>query len=153
MRKLVLMCVVFFFGMMSLFAQKVEKVKKHKKAFITKRLDLTESESIAFWPVYDKFDENIYKLRVTDRKAYTKQIKEKGGVDNLTDIEAETILRELNALQEKLHHLEKEKYTALSQIISAKKMLKLHRSERAFRKKLLKKMKNNKAKPEGFQKE
>jgi len=41
----------------------LEKIRADKKLLVAANLDLTETEAKAFWPVYDKFQDELFLLR------------------------------------------------------------------------------------------
>jgi hypothetical protein len=43
--------------------EKRERIKALKVAFITEKLELTESEAQKFWPIYNTFEENMHNFR------------------------------------------------------------------------------------------
>src|SRR5258706_16201427 len=67
MKKLIVVCIALlpFF----LFAQPPrEKVEAFKIGFLTKRLNLTPDEAKNFWPVYNKFQDELEKARKQRRE-------------------------------------------------------------------------------------
>lgn len=125
------------------FAQKkggFERIKAQKVAYITDELDLTSQEAEKFWPIYNSFEKKIHQLRVVDRKAMIEKIDQKGGIDQLTDKEVKKMSLELIERREAIFKTKKEKNEKLSQVLSAKKFLKLQVSEKGFNKRMLKKL-------------
>ena len=120
--------------------QRFEKIKAHKTAFITNQVGLTSAEAEKFWPVYNKYEKQLHQLRVVDRKKLLKGIVDKGGIENISEAEAQSISNKIDTLKDDIHQLEKDKYKELQKVLSAKKILKLHRAERDFHKELLKKL-------------
>jgi len=45
-----------------------EKVRADKKLFVAANMDLTESEAKAFWPVYEKYQDELFLLRARTAK-------------------------------------------------------------------------------------
>lgn len=134
---------ILFLSASTVFAQKpqrFEKIKAHKTAFITNNIDLTSTEAEKFWPVYNKYEKELHQLKVVERRKLLKGIVENGGIDKLSEAEAQNISNKIETLKDDIHQLEKEKYKKLQKVLSAKKILKLHRAERDFHKELLKRL-------------
>jgi len=75
----------------------VEKVRADKKLFIAGNMQLTEAEAKAFWPVYEKYQDELFLLRARTLKlisdyaeAYRKMTNDtaKGLLDEYMAIEA-----------------------------------------------------------------
>jgi len=74
-----------------------EKIQADKKLFVAANMELTESEAKAFWPVYEKYQDELFLLRARSVKlisdyadSYEKMSNEKGKklLDELMIIEA-----------------------------------------------------------------
>jgi len=74
---------------------KREQLKAHKAAYITQKLDLSSKEAEEFWPVYNAYEKKYYQLRVLNNREVRKKIKNKGGIDALTEKESKDILSKL----------------------------------------------------------
>ncbi|MCF6223110.1 MAG: sensor of ECF-type sigma factor [Flavobacteriaceae bacterium] len=129
----------FLFCISSLNAQhdKREKLKAHKAAYITQKLNLSSKEAEEFWPVYNAYEKKYFQLRVLNNREVRKKIKNKGGVDALTEKESNNLLSKYTDNEQLILTLKKELYVSLKNIISAKKILKLTRAEHEFNRKLL----------------
>ena len=145
MKKLILLSAFLVLSTL-IFAQDFEKIKAHKVAHLTEELSLSPEEAEKFWPVYNKYDEQLHEYRVIQRNVVVKQIKEKGGIDKLTDKEASKLLQQFSENRDAIMKTEKEKQEALMKILTPKKMLKLIKAERGFRNKLMKRLKSKKEK-------
>ena len=51
-----------------------EKIKALKVSFITEKLELTSNEASKFWPIYNKFETERYKLYHVKRAEMKKKI-------------------------------------------------------------------------------
>lgn len=122
-------------------AERNEKIKAIKVAFITSELNLTESEKQSFWPVYDKHEEDEKALR-EKHKEFRKKNKGKS-IDEMTDSEVEEIIDNGILLKEERLALDKSFNNNLKSVLPIKKVLKFHKSQRKFKRKLLKRMKGN----------
>jgi hypothetical protein len=129
---------LFLFISTTLTAQQFDKVKALKTAFITDRLELTPLEAENFWPVYNQYEKDLHELQVTERMKLLGRILENGGVDKLSNEEADRLLTKLLKLQTDIQHIEVEKFKALKKIIPAQKVLKLLKAEEQFKRELFK---------------
>jgi hypothetical protein len=50
--------------------ERAEKVEALKIGFLTQRLDLTTDEAKSFWPVYNKFQDEMEKIRKQRRESF-----------------------------------------------------------------------------------
>lgn len=123
-------------------AEKREKIKAMKIAYLTEELSLTEDEAQAFWPVYNSHADQIKALR-KEHRSLREKFKGKS-IDDLTDQEAtELVDGEMN-FREKKFNIEKQFNADLKSVLPVKKVLKFHKAERKFKRKLLKKMRKGK---------
>lgn len=114
-----------------------ERIKALKTAYITNALNLTPQEAEKFWPIYNDYSEKINELRFVNMKQLLFKVKSEGGIDNLSDNEAEKIVKELMDIEMKMA-VEKEKlYKNLTGVLPAKKRIKLYRAEQSFGRELL----------------
>ncbi len=120
-------------------AKRQEKVKAMKIKFITKELSLTESESQAFWPVYNKHEDDLKALREKNKEV-RKKYKGKS-IDEMTDAEATEVVDNGMLLREQKLALDKSFHNDLKSVLPIKKVLKFHKAQRKFKRKLLKRMK------------
>ncbi len=122
----------------TLFAQSQEQIDKfneERKIYFTEKLELTESESKAFWPLFEDFQNRKMKLVEDERNTYGYVHK---NFDNLTDDEIKAILEKVYKLKEEQLQLEKEYYQKkFHEVLPAKKVLKLGKVEWDFRRHLI----------------
>ena len=67
----------------------VEKVRADKKLFVAKNMQLTTDEAKKFWPIYDKYQEELFLLRTRTQKMindYAKAYKTKMTNDIAKDL-------------------------------------------------------------------
>ncbi len=126
----------------SAWAQDNDRIKALKIAFITERLQLTESEAQQFWPIYNKFEEENLKLR-RDLIGKYRDLDFK----NLTEEEAKMHLDVITADDDKRHHLKQQFIRDLRNVLPAKKIIMLKATEDAFKKRMMERLKNHR---EGF---
>jgi len=147
-KKTYILTLVFaLFIRIQLFSQEREsneKIKALKVSYITEKLALTSQEASKFWPVYNTFEKERYQLFHVERAEMKKKIDSLGGVDNLTENQAESFTNDMLAL-EKLNFETNVRYqNTLKKVISYKKIVKLQIVERDFNRQLFRRYKNRK---------
>lgn len=140
MRKVLLIAVFISISMMQLFAQRNEneRIKVLKTAFITNTLDLSSKEAEKFWPIYNEYSKTIHKVKNQKNRELRRQVREKGGIDNISDTEAKKLLKEHINIDINIFEAKKALNSKLDGIIPPKKILKLFKAENDFNKELLK---------------
>tara|TARA_R110002124_G_scaffold88041_1_gene226240 strand:- start:8693 stop:9157 length:465 start_codon:yes stop_codon:yes gene_type:complete len=123
-----------------------KKIKALKISLFTEKLALTSQEASKFWPVYNKFEKERYQLYHVERAKMKKKIDDLGGIDKLTENQAEAFTKDMLAL-EKLDYETNVRYlNALKKVISYKKIVKLQMAERDFNRQLIRRYRNRKSK-------
>ncbi|SHI97635.1 hypothetical protein [Pseudozobellia thermophila] len=133
-----ILLVAFLFATSLFHAQdkhKKDKIRSLKIAFITERLDLSSKEAQAFWPLYNKYEEDREALRRREVSEIRSKIRD---TDVLSEDEAKSILKKYLSFEEKEEEIERDYLNAVSKVITAKKTLLLLRSEEEFKKHLIK---------------
>ncbi|MDO4781762.1 MAG: hypothetical protein Q4A09_00925 [Capnocytophaga felis] len=136
--------ILFLFVNLSVFSQKednYERIKTLKIGYITEKIELTPGEAKVFWPVYEKYNENLHNLHCQMRSCRKKGYQRKS---DLTEKEALEILKKDDELADKIWQVNKEKDKELLKIISAKKLLLLKDAEKEFHRNLINHYKNAK---------
>jgi hypothetical protein len=132
---------VSFNGMGTLQAQTQEQIKKfneERKSYFTEKLELTEAEGQAFWPLYEDFTNRKMKLMEDERNAYGYAHK---NADNLSDEEIKETLAKTFRLKEEQLQLEKDYYqNKFMTALPATKVMKLGKVEWDFRRQLMRKL-------------
>jgi len=144
-RKPTKLIAVFFlatvFGLGSLMAQTQEQIdqfNQERKAYFTEKLELTDAESRAFWPLYEDFANRKMKLVEDERNAYAYAHKNAG---HLSDKEVRETLATTFRLKEEQLALEKDFYqNKFMTVLPAQKVMKLGKVEWDFRRYLMKKL-------------
>jgi hypothetical protein len=109
-----------------------DKVEALRVAFISKKLELTTTESEKFWPVYNEYNDKIKAIRKNLRLSFKK------GLDNMSDKEMEDLyVVEIKSKQAEAEQF-KEYSDKLKLIIGTKKTLKLRIAEVEFKKEIIK---------------
>jgi len=123
----------FAFGQRPDRAEIKEKLEAQKIAFITDRLDLSPNEAKAFWPIYDEFQEKEHELR--------SQTRPPRRIEDLSDEEALSFLKTSLKNEEAIQKVRTEYTERFLEVLSAKKVLQLHRAEMDFRREVIEKIK------------
>lgn len=95
-----------------------EKLKALKVAHITEQLNFSTKEAEAFWPVYNNFEAEKHKLRETSTAK-----RNDVDLEKLTDKDAETLIKEMQALEQEKVQSYKVYIDKLSKIIGYKKIV------------------------------
>ena len=140
MKKLVLSLAILLFATITVVAQgnNRDRIRALKTAHITNALSLTSSEAEKFWPVYNAYDLKIHKLKVIDRQQLNRKLRAAGGIDAISEAEADKILQQYIDIEYNIANENKKLHKDLTGIISSKKMIKLKKAEQSFNKELLK---------------
>lgn len=135
-----LLCVCF-----SMYSQQREgrkKVKVLKVSYITEKLNLTEKEAEKFWPIYNKYEKRMHEAYARKKAILKRDIKNSGGIDNLTERQAEDVAKNILELKKVIVKQHAKLQEELSKVISYKKIVKLEVSEREFERQLFRRYKN-----------
>ena len=117
-----------------------EKAKAQKVAYITSQLELTESESQKFWPIYNEYQAE----REGVRKAMDIQFSK-----NLSDKEAEDLMYKVLDFKSKEIDIQKKYIQKMKSAIPARKIAQLFKAEKEFKEKVISNMKERrKGRPE-----
>jgi len=149
MKKNILFIWILFFGLNNLEAQnndKHENFRAYKIAYITQQLDLSPTEAEKFWPLYNEFGKQFYQLKVIQTRDMKMKIKENGGIDNLSEAEANEYVTILLDSEKEIVKLKMKYYDQLKNVISPNKILKLYNAETGFNRRLLSEFRKNKSK-------
>ena len=143
MKKISFILLIALISLQSFAQQKArEKIKAMKTAFITNALDLSAKEAQQFWPVYNEYDKKIYTLKILKTRELTKKMRAVGGVNQLSDNEANIILSEFIEIDFNVAKAKQELQQKLKNIVSGKKIILLFKAEQDFNKKLLRDFRN-----------
>jgi len=118
--------------------ERLKEIKAQKAAYLTTKLELTESESQQFWPIYNAYDDAQEALR---KEMHDLMRTGRQAGDALTDAEASTLLEKAMANREKELALERTYTARFKQAIGAVKTLRLHKAERDFHREVLRRFK------------
>ncbi len=134
---------LLLFAQFSLIAQKgkiKDRIEPLKIAYITQKLGLTSEEAQKFWPVYNKFNDDLQKLRSSTKDKLADELSE---LASMSETEAEKTLNEM--LNYKISEAEMiKKYASeFKKVLPIKKVVMLYKAENDFKRELLKKLRDN----------
>lgn len=137
MKQIIITLSIFTLSMLAFAqnAERAERIKALKVAFITEKLSLTEAEAQQFWPIYNKYEEATYKLRKDNRA-------ERADYDfkSLTEADANKLLNSMMETEREKFEMRKQLVSDLKKVLPAQKILKLQWTEDQFNRKLLEEM-------------
>jgi len=116
-----------------------EKIKSMKIAFITEKLNLTSEEAQQFWPVYNEYESKRDELR-KEKKMDRKEGKTN---TNPSDEEIKKQIENRFETRQKELDLDKEYDTKFQTVLPIKKVGELYSAREAFKRELLRKLKNH----------
>ena len=105
-----------------------------KVGFLTERLNLTAEEAKAFWPVYNKYEDDLEALRKSRRENL---MNAKRNFDEMGDRDIEKAVDNEIAFRQNELDLLKKYHPQFKQVLPIKKVAKLYRAEEDFKRKLL----------------
>jgi len=111
MKRYLLILLLAFGFLVRMQAQDGQRLEAYKIAYLTKKLDLSPEEAQRFWPIYNKYTDDIRSIR--------QEQKDK----NLTEIDVE----------EKMLGVRKKYNGEFSKALSAEKINTFFRSEKDFK--------------------
>jgi hypothetical protein len=114
-----------------------DKIKAHKIAFITERLQLTPQEAEKFWPVYN---ENEAIMEKSHKEFRTSHNFEPEDVDAMSDADANKFIDDQFIHEQQMADLRKEFIGKLRGVIPSKKILMLMEAEKDFKVDLMRKV-------------
>jgi Mg/Co/Ni transporter MgtE len=131
MKTLTSILFILSFSLLTVAQGNMDKIKALKIAFITEKLNLSEKEAQQFWPIYNSYQEDMSTLK---RQAYN--TRKNIDINAISDDEATQILKEMRINDNKRQALENEFIDKLSKVISAKKIIQIHKLEDDFKRKM-----------------
>jgi len=104
----------------------LEKVRADKKLFVAANMELNETEAKAFWPVYEKYQDELFLLRSRTAKLindYSKAFKDMG------EKEAKALLDEFMTIESLGVKLRKTFLPKFHQVLPEKKVVRYYQIE------------------------
>ena len=106
-----------------------ERVRAQRVAYLTQRLQLTPAESQEFWPVFTEYE--------NARRELSQQLRPPASEDAMTDKEAEDFLDRQLKVEGQMLELKRKYMTRFRKILPARKIVRLPRADREFKRELL----------------
>ncbi len=116
-----------------------EKVDAMKIGFLTDRLSLSPEEAQTFWPVYNQYQAEMEKLRMSRRDDHQSA---KENMDEMTDAAAEKFVDGEIAFRQNELDIMKKYHPQFKKVLTPKKVAKLYRAEDDFKRRLLEMIQN-----------
>ena len=155
MKNLIALFVILF--SLSLFAQSQppprgkmpprEKVEALKIGFLTQRLNLTPEEAKNFWPIYNKFQDELEKVRRQRRETFRNPDET---FEDMSDSEIDKLVDEEIAQRQMELDIFKKYHPQFKQVLPVRKVALLYKSEEDFKRKLLEMIKERKGNRDRF---
>lgn len=114
-----------------------EKIKALKVAYITKELNMSTEMAQKFWPVYNSYE-------CQRRDLHRREHIDLGNVTSVSEAKAEEMLKEYLVVEKEEYNIKKQLFADLRKFLSASDIIKLHKLEEDFNKKLLKEYRSRK---------
>ena len=131
MKHIGILILFILFTLNSFGQDRHERIKALKTAYITEQLGLTKSEAEKFWPIY-----NAFQLEKDALKDEAHQDKSDVDYSKISETEANAILAEIVALNNRRQNIHNTLITDLKKVISSKKIVLLKQAEYDFNKKM-----------------
>jgi len=137
MKKYIYLLAIIATISLNAMAQKGERLEAMKIGFITERLNLSSDEAKVFWPVYNKFTDDMKKLRQSSKGKISEEMAD---MPAMTDAEAEKVLNDMVNFKIQEADLLKKYATEFKKVLPIKKVVLLFKAENDFKRELLKKL-------------
>jgi len=109
-----------------------DKIKADKKLLVAANMDLTESESKGFWPIYEQYQKDLQQLnqRIADLlESYAADFRTR----SLTDDKAKQLIEEAVAIEQAEAQLKNTYAPQLSAVLPARKVVRYLQIENKIR--------------------
>jgi coproporphyrinogen III oxidase len=104
----------------------LEKARADKKLFVAANMQLNEAEAKAFWPVYEKYQDELFLLRLRTTKLIDDYAK---SFNDMTDQEAKDLLNEFMIIESLGLELRKAYLPQFRQVIPEKRVARYYQIE------------------------
>ncbi|TBW28975.1 hypothetical protein [Gramella sp. KN1008] len=118
-------------------SEKWEQIKALKVAYFTQELNLNDKVAQKFWPIYNRYE----KAR---RDLHKREHIDIENVECINEAQANELLNEFLSVENEEYKIKKQLFRDLKEIISAKDIIKMHKLEDEFHKKLIKEYRSKK---------
>lgn len=119
--------------------ERQNRIKSLKIAFITEKLALTTAEAQRFWPIYNNYDDNTFRLKNVELKKIRNEILSRG-IDNMSEQESKSVLDRIESIEDGIYNERKRLVQRLLDVIPAKKIILLKKVEDDFNRELLQRL-------------
>ena len=117
--------------------QQMEKIKTMKIGFLTERLNLSSEEAKTFWPVYNKYQDELEVIRKSHRENLQNAQK---NFDEMSDKDVEKTVDAEFAFRQNELDIMKRYHPEFKKILPMKKVAKLYKAEEDFKRQLIEKL-------------
>ena len=129
--------------------EQIEKFKQEREAYFNEKLDLTDAEAKAFWPVYNDYQNRKTKHHEEERNTYRYC---NDNAANMSDEEIVETLDKILGIRSEMCELEQEYYgNKFQKVLPPKKVLMLNKVEMDFRRYLMREIRRRGQGSEGGQ--
>ncbi|MFV8226017.1 hypothetical protein [Christiangramia aquimixticola] len=108
-----------------------ERIKALKVAYFTQEMNFTDKVAQKFWPIYNEYESKR-------RELHRREHIELDNISCYNEDQADELLDEFLSIESEEYKIKKQLFKELKQIISARDIIKLHKLEKEFHKKLIK---------------
>jgi Skp family chaperone for outer membrane proteins len=133
---LFMICVTFLVAQPQ---RKRDKIEALRTSYINQKVNFSDQEAQAFWPMYNEYNEKLENLKKKFRQQYVKNID----FNLMSEKDAESFLNAESVLKLKEYELHKEYYEKFRKSVPVKKIVLVRRAEDEFRKELIKNIKGS----------
>lgn len=110
------------------------QMREYKHKFLAQELGLSQAQQDKFFPIYDKMENEIFKVN-----SETRQLEKKVSKGNASDVEYEAAAKAIIELKQKESAIELKYFNQFKTVLSSKQLFLLKKAERKFAKELIKK--------------
>ena len=134
MKKLIAAFIVLLPFLLHAQPPRGEKLEALKIGFITDRLDLTPEEAKNFWPVYNRFQDELEKVRRQRRESLRNPEVD---FEDMSDSEIEKMVDTEILLRQNELDIFKKYHPQFKQVLPIRKVARLYKTEEDFKRRLL----------------
>lgn len=114
-----------------------EKIKALKVAYITEELQMNTQLAQKFWPIYNRYESQ-------KRELHRREHIDLDHAGSISEAKAEEMLKEYLDVEREEYIIKKQLFNDLKRILTAREIIKLHKLEADFNKKLIKEYRSRK---------
>lgn len=124
-----------------------EDLSAEKEEYINEKAGFTVEEAASFWTLHDEMQTKQKELRRENRQKM--KAAKKTGIDALTDEELTTLMNGRLEMEQKILDLRTEYHQKFIDLLGIRKTAKYYEAEMAWKKELIKKIKEKRGEKEG----